>query len=173
MRGNFGFGYLVVVLGEGYRRIFAFRLCCEYRFSFFVILAHDHRDAFLYYPGFFSRYFCEGISKELRVVKTDVGDDREDGRDDIGAVEPSAQSHFYNGVIRLLLGKVLECECSGQFKETGMERLEKLSFLSHEIHHALFAYTFAVHPYPLPEVYKVRRGVQSHFIAFGLQHRCY
>ena len=59
------------------------------------------------------------------MVETDIGDDREVGRDDVGAVETSSKAYLDDGHIDLLLGKVVEGHGRGELEEGGMERLEE------------------------------------------------
>ena len=88
-------------------------------------LADDDRYARLDDAGFFAGYFGERVAQELYMVKADVGDDAKVGRDDVRAVQPSAQPHFDDRHLHLLLLEIPEGHGGGQFEERGMERLEK------------------------------------------------
>ena len=88
-----------------------------------------------------------------------VGDDAEVGGDDVGAVEPSAESYLYNSYIYVLLGKVGECHRCGEFKERGLQRLEEGSLLFYKIHYELLACRRAVHSDSFAEVYQMGRCV--------------
>ena len=51
------------------------------------------------------------------MVERDVGDDGEQGRDDVGAVKPTAQSHLDDGDVNLLFGEILEGQGRGQLEK--------------------------------------------------------
>ena len=65
--------------------------------------------------------FCQGVAEEPYMVEADVSDDREVGRDDIGAVESSAKAHLDDGYIDLLLSDVEDCHGRGEFKDRGAQ----------------------------------------------------
>ena len=51
------------------------------------------------------------------MVETDIGDDGEDRSEHVGAVEPSAESHFHHGEIHLLPHEIIERECGHGLEE--------------------------------------------------------
>ena len=59
-----------------------------------MILSYNYWNARLYNSCFLAGYLCECITKELCVVKADVGDDRKDGGYDVGTIESSSKSNF-------------------------------------------------------------------------------
>ena len=90
-----------------------------------MILSYNYWNARLYNSCFLAGYLCECITKELCVVKADVGDDRKDGGYDVGTIESSSKSNFDNSYIYLHVGEILECHGCSQFEEGWMERLEE------------------------------------------------
>ena len=66
------------------------------------------------------------------MVEADVGNDAQVGTDDVGAVQPAAQSYFDDGHVNLFVGKVAECHGGGQFEERGRQWLEEVAFLFDE-----------------------------------------
>ena len=66
---------------------------------------------------FFSGNGFDGISKQGRVVGTDVGNNRNLRLDDVGGVEPSAQAHLHNGNIYLAMPEVVKSHSYGQLKK--------------------------------------------------------
>ena len=138
---------------------------------FFIGFTHHGRYARLHDTCFLSGNFGTGVAQELGVVNADVGDDGKDGGDDVGAVEPSSQSHFDDSNIHLLLGEIVESHGRGQFKETGPQRFEKRPFILHKSCHIFLVYADTVHPDALSEITQMRRGIKPHFISRLLQYR--
>ena len=60
------------------------------------------------------------LDNHYNEIKTDIGNDAQIRPDDICAIHPSSQSHFYNGYIYLFSGKIVKSHCGSQFKERGM-----------------------------------------------------
>ena len=73
--------------------------------------------SFLYYTGFFCRYFCRCVAEELRVVETDVRYDRQGGGDNVRTVKSSAKPNFDYGHINLHVAEIFEGHGSGHLKE--------------------------------------------------------
>ena len=103
------------------------------------------------------------------MVETDVGDDGEQGGDDVCAVESSAQSHLYYSNIYLLFLEVLERQGRCQFEERRVEGFEERTFLLHEVNDALFRYHLAVDANPLAEVNKMWTRIESYLVTCRLQ----
>ena len=55
------------------------------------------------------------------MVDTDVSDDRDFGRDDIGAVEATTETDFDDSNVDILLSEVAESHCCGDFEERGLK----------------------------------------------------
>ena len=45
----------------------------------------------------FGRYVCDGGAENIAVVESDVGDDAQDGLQDVRGIEPSSESRFHDG----------------------------------------------------------------------------
>lgn len=97
------------------------------------VFSNDYRCVRLDDASFFSSDFSKGVAEKLGVVHADVGDDGEYGRDDVGTVESTAESHLDDSDVYLLIGKILECEGSGEFKEGTVEGFEESTFLFDEV----------------------------------------
>ena len=69
--------------------------------------------------GFFAGDLGEGVAQPLLVVEVDVGDDGDEGRDDIGGVETAAESDLKDGDVDVLGGEVVESHGGYGFEEAG------------------------------------------------------
>ena len=90
------------------------------------------------------------------MVKADVGDERDDGRDDVRAVETSAQSHFHDGDVDILLSKILERHRRGNLEERGSDGLEKLLSFLHEVDDIFLRDGLSVYTDALAEIDQMR-----------------
>lgn len=111
----------------------------EYRARLRSGLADDDGDSRLDDACLLGSDLLEGAAEEADVVKRDVGDDAEIGEYDVGTVEASAQPHFDDGYVDLLIGEVAEGHGGCEFEEGGMEGLEKGAVLSYKIDDILLA----------------------------------
>ena len=102
------------------------------------------------------------------MVERNVGNDGEQGIDNVGAIQPTAQAHFYNGKVYLLFREILESHCSGQLKERWVQWFEEIAMVFNKINYVLFRNHFAVYSDAFPEVYEVWTCVKPYFIAVGL-----
>ena len=119
-----GAAEVFALVGEPDRRLTSLCACGEDRFGSRVGLADDDGYAGFDDAGFLSGYLRERRAEELGMVETDIGDDGEDGREDIGAVESSAESDFDDGYVNLLSDKIVEGECGHRLEERGLELVE-------------------------------------------------
>ena len=103
------------------------------------------------------------------MVQTDVGDDGEQGGDDVGAVEASPEAHLNDGYVHPLLFEVLESQSCGQFEERGVQGLEERALLLHEVDDALLGNHLSVDPDSFAEVHQMRTRVQADPVARRLQ----
>ena len=103
------------------------------------------------------------------MVETDVGDDRNQRVDDICAVEPTAESHFNDGNVDIIVAEILERHLGGNLKEGQSDFLEEILALFHEVDNILLSDGYAVDAYAFAEVEQMRRGVESHLVAAHLQ----
>ncbi len=85
----------------------------------FADLTHDARRCFrqqsgkirhaaLDNTGLLASDFLECLTQNFRMIKTDVGYDCQCGMKDIGGVETTAKSGFYDGDIDLLTGEIVK-----------------------------------------------------------------
>src|ERR1035441_2185204 len=72
--------------------------------------------------GLFAGDFGDGVAEVVLVVERDVGDDGEEGLDDVGGVEAAAHADFEDGDVDFALGKVEEGERGEGLEEAGMVR---------------------------------------------------
>ena len=93
----------------------------EDRLGFGLGLPYHHGDGGLDDAGLLDGDLLEGVAEELGVVETDIGDDRQQGGDDIGAVEPAAHADLDDGDVDLFLGKIVEGESHGHLEEGEVE----------------------------------------------------
>lgn len=84
-----------------------------------MILSYNHWNVRLYNSCFLAGYLCECITKELCVVKADVGDDRKDGGYDVGTIESSSKSNFDNSNIYSMSAKYLNAMAVVSSKKDG------------------------------------------------------
>lgn len=124
----------------------------KHAFGFFDGFTDDDRYAELDDTGFFSGNLSECVAEEHGVVERDIGDDREARRNDVGAVEPSSQTHFDDGNVDFPIGKVLERHGCGQLEEGWRKGFEEDLFFFYEIHYIAFLNALAVDADALPEI---------------------
>ena len=103
------------------------------------------------------------------MVETDVGDDRQHRPDDVGRVEPAAQSGFDDGEIDVFFGKIIEGHGRGHLEEGGMEPVEQRHAAFHERNDALLWNHFTVDADAFPEILDVRGGEQTCLVACALE----
>src|SRR5450631_1600020 len=72
--------------------------------------------------GFLAGDFGDGVAEVVLMVEGDVGDDGEDGFDDVGGVEAAAQAYFEDGYVEFFFGEVEEGEGGEDFEKAGMVR---------------------------------------------------
>ena len=85
----------------------------------------DNRHIGLDDTGLLESNLFERGTQELRMVHPDVGDDRQDRGDDIGAVESATQPHFDDGDVHILVCKILEGHGCGHLEEGGLEGFDE------------------------------------------------
>ena len=90
------------------------------------------------------------------MVETDVGDDAQIGRNQVGAIQPTSQSYLNNRHIHMAVCKIAECHGCGQLEERGMKRFEERTLTLHEINHILLTHRLTIHPDALTEIYQMR-----------------
>ncbi len=112
------------------------------------------------------------------MLHRDLGDRHAVRGDDIGGIQPSAHSHLHHGLLHARVGEMSEGHGSGQLEEGKALLVSKrphvlgdLPYLLGQAEHLPLADAFAVHPYALPEVHQVGRGVQPGTVASFSQHR--
>ena len=71
------------------------------------------------------------------MVKRDIGNQRKNWMNDIGAIESSSKSYFNHSYIHFLLFEILKGKSSDNFKERRVERFEKIFFFLNKINNAL------------------------------------
>lgn len=104
--------------------------------------------------------FGKRVAQQGHVVESDVGDDAHDRDDEVGGVQPSAQSRFDDGDLDVALVKVVEGEGRGHLEERESELLHAVVVFVHEVHDFLLGDHLSVHEDPFAEIAQVRRGVE-------------
>ena len=160
----------VALLRKNDRRRHFAGFSLEYAACFVRRFADDHRHAFFDDARFFAGDGCQRVAQQRRVVVTDVGDDAGAGRDDVRAVEPSAQTRFHYRDVAPAGGEVVERHGHGQLEKRRVNISARFEVFAREIEHGVAGYHFAVHPYALAEIDEVRRRVKPRFVAAPLQN---
>lgn len=75
------------------------------------------RDVLLDDPGLLARDLFQAAPKDLNMVETDIGADRQLGSQDIGCIKTSAKADFDNSDIDFLVAEIFESESGDYFKE--------------------------------------------------------
>ena len=103
------------------------------------------------------------------MVKADVGDDAQDGPQDVGAVQPPAEARLNDGHVDCLLCEIEERQGRGNLEERGLQGFEERLLLFDECRDARLGYHCSVHADALAEVGDVGRGVKPHLEPCALQ----
>ena len=151
-RLELGTDYHRLVLSEGYRRLHLLGFGLEDGTCLVVGLSDNHGYAFLDNTRLLRGNLSQRVAQELCVVETDVGNDRGDGGDDIGTVQPSSKSDFNHGNVYLLVAEILESHGRSNLEERGMKGFKECTFLFNELYHVVFADRPAVDADALGEV---------------------
>lgn len=126
-----------------------------------VGFSDEYRDARLDDARLFGRYVCDGGAENIAVVESDVGDDAQDGLQDVRGIEPSSESRFHDGHFHPRLGEAVESHC-GRHLEVGEPPFgHLLSVPVEKGGDLLLRYHLAVHANALPEIVQMGRGVES------------
>lgn len=115
--------------------------------------------------------FGKRVAQQGHVVESDVGDDAHDRDDEVGGVQPSAQSRFDDGDLDVALVEVVEGEGRGHLEERESELLHAVVVFVHEVHDFLLGDHLSVHEDPFAEIAQVRRGVEPRAVARLLEYR--
>ena len=104
------------------------------------------------------------------MVDADIGDDRDFGRDFFFNDTATTETDFDDSNVDILLSKVAESHCSGDFEERGLnfgnERLSEFD----EFANSFFGNHFAIDAYAFAEIFEVRRCVEAYFVASRLEY---
>ena len=133
-------------------------------------LADDARHTGFDDAGFLTGDLCKRVAQELRVIQTDIRDDGEDGSEDVGAVEPSSESHFNDCNIYLLRYKIGKSHGGHGLEERGLCLVKKCAVCLNKLRHFALGNRYSVDADPFGEGDEMRAGVQPHFVTRGLQH---
>ena len=128
-------------------------------------LPYHDGDTGLDDAGLLAGYLLQRVAEKLRVVEAYIGDNGEERRDDVGAVQASTHTYFDDGDVDFFAGEVVEGEADGHFEEREVEVGEKMHVGFDEINDRLLRNHLAVDAYALAEIYEVRRGVEAHLVA--------
>ena len=170
VRLRLGTQHLLLVLSKDQWGVVALGLFLEYRTRLGRCLTDDYGNTALDDAGFLCGYLCQGVAQELGMVKADIGDDRQHGRDDVSAVQSSAKPHLDNGNVHLHVAEVLESHGCGQLEEGWVERLEEMTLMFYKPHDIVLADGVAVDADTFTEVNKMWGGIETDSIAAGLKN---
>ena len=70
--------------------------------------------------GFFASDLGEGVAEVVLVVEGDVGDDGDEGGDNVGGVETATEAYFEDGDVDFLFRKIRKGEGGEDFEEAGV-----------------------------------------------------
>ena len=94
----------------------------EHLIGFGMLGQGDGGDAGAEDSGFFGGDGGDGVAEKLLVIEIDIGDDGEDGLDDVGGVEASAHADFEDGDFDAGGGKEIEGDGGHGLKKAGQVR---------------------------------------------------
>ena len=100
-----------------------------------------------------------------------VGNDADDGHDDVRGVEPSAQSGLDDGHFDVALREEVERHGRGHLEERKPQFDHLVVVLVDEVHHLLLGNHLAVDPDALAEIRQMGRGEEPRAVARLLEHR--
>ena len=104
--------------GKLYGRTRLGSLTAEHRGGLGLCLPYHHRDTRLDDSRLLESNLFGCVAQKSCVVKGNIGDYAKHGSDDVGAVEPSAQSGLDDGHVDPFAGKILKRHRRCQLKET-------------------------------------------------------
>ena len=113
----------------------------------------DGRNAWFDDSGFFTRYFFQRIAEEGHVVKGNVGDDGNEGSDDVGGIKTSAEANFNDGNVYTGISEVLESHGNGHFEKGGTNAVEYFLIGLYEMGDVLLTNHLSVYTDAFPEIF--------------------
>ena len=143
----------VFLFGPKDGRVALVALVCKHTaHSLVVDFTHHDGHTGLDDTRLFGSDLRERVAEVLRVVEADVGDDAEDGRDDVRAVQTAAEACLDDGDVHLAAAEIVEGHGRGQLEEGGLQAVDEVCVFGHEVHHALLRDGLAVDADALAEV---------------------
>ena len=142
----------------------------DHQAGLFNLRRQHHRHALFDDTRFFAGDLGQGVAQQEHVVIRKRGDHRHLRRDHVGGVQAPAQAHLDQRRVTALARKVQESQRGGDL-EGGQARDGRdlrLKFL-HQRHQLGMRDQLAVDLDALGVIIQVRRGVQAHPVALGLQ----
>ncbi|OQC21953.1 MAG: hypothetical protein BWX70_03198 [Verrucomicrobia bacterium ADurb.Bin070] len=136
----------------------------------------DHRAAGLDDAGLLGRDLLDGVAQPITVIQPDARDHRDQRRDDVGRVEPSAQPGFQHGQPDTRLAEKDERDGGEAFKEGGFRSVRLhfqrehglLDLAGGGLQHGIFD-RGTIEQVALVDAHQMRRGVAGDRIAGGAQ----
>ena len=137
-----------------------------------LLAAHHAGHAALDDPGLLAGDLGHGVAQELGVVDRDGGDRGERGaRDDVGGVEPAAEAHLQERVVRRSPREGQERGAGGDLEVgDGGAGVDGLALVE-RVEQRVLGDELARDAHPLVEAHQMRRGVGVHAQAGGLEPR--
>ena len=121
MAAIFPVGDIVMMVRKGEWGVLAGGLLFEDGCGFGLVFADDDGNLMFDDAGLFGSDRGQGIAQQVHMVVADIGDDREIGGDDIGAVEAAAETDFNDGDIDVVSRKIVEGHGDRHFEEGGID----------------------------------------------------
>ena len=125
--------------------------------------------ALLHDACFLAGYFRQCIPQILRMIHADIGNDGEERRKHIGAVESSSKTYFDHGNVHFLRCKIRECHSGEGLEERRLQFVEKRAVLFYKPRHFFFCDRSAVDTDAFCERDQMGAGVEAYFISGGLE----
>ena len=126
-------------------------------------------DALLEDAGFFGCDLGERLAEVLLVVERDGGDDSSDGGDDVGGIEPPAETGFEQDDVASFAREMFEGHHGDDFKKGGQlpggKLAEQCLHAFGEKHGLRLGDGFAVDLNAFAKADEMRRGVQAGFVS--------
>ena len=130
-------------------------------------------NAVLEDAGLFRGDVVQRRPKLGHVILADAGDGGHFGLNDVGAVQPPAQTRLHDGDIDLVVGKIFECD-GGQHVEVGRHRAGMRVTIGStcRTRRAKSAWRdhLAIDDDAFADIDQVRAGVKADLVAAGLEH---
>jgi len=164
--------YLGLIVGKDDGSFHFTGFFLENRTSLRMALTDNNRNSFLDDTCFLGSNLGERISKELGMVKTDIGNDRDEWGNDVSTVETSSETNLNNCNVNASILKIFESHCRSHLKKRRVERFKERTLFFYEINHIILTDRIAVNTNTFTEINEMGGRVKSHPITTFLENGC-